>query len=259
MLYQPVELYYESYGKGFPIVFLHGFALSHVIWKPLIPDLKAEARLIFPDLRGHGNSPAPEGPYTVRMMAEDVVALLDKLGLDKAIWVGHSMGGYLCQAAARDYLERVAAVAFVTTRSQADTADKIQGRLKTIDQVRQYGARVVAEDMSEKLAYKETWKNILFKIIDKTPPAGVIGSLQAMASRPDSSELVRNLAVPWAFVAGQKDLFVPLETAREMAAPLDPGHYFEVPDTGHMPMLEAPETVTQALRVLLSDTKVKQD
>jgi len=259
MTHQPVDLYYESYGKGFPVIFLHGFSLSHVIWEAIIPFLKAEARLILPDLRGHGNSPAPEGPYTMRMMAEDVLALMDKLGLDKAVWVGHSMGGYICQAAARDYQERLAGLAFIATRSQADTVDKNEARLRTIEQVYQHGVSVVAEDMSERLTYQSGWQPTNFEIINKTPLPGVIGSLQGMASRPDSSDLVRDLSLPWVFVVGRKDLFVPLETAREMAAPLAPLHYFEVPEAGHMPMMEAPEIVAQAIRTLLSELKVDGD
>ncbi len=255
MEYPFVDLYYESYGQGFPVIFIHGFSLSHVIWEPVIPYLKADARLILPDLRGHGNSPAPEGPYSMRMMAEDVMALMDKLQLEKAIWVGHSMGGYISQAMARHHPERLAGLAFVATRPLADSPEKLKARSKTINQIREQGVRVVAEDMSERLTYKSDWKVTNFNIINHTPQSGMIGSLQGMASRPDSSELVRNLSLPWVLVAGQEDRFAPLEIAREMAAPLDASHYFEVPKVGHMPMMEAPEVVAQAIRVLLADVE----
>ena len=253
MDHQTVDLYYESHGQGFPVIFLHGFSLSHVIWEPVIPLLEKDARLILPDLRGHGSSPAPEGLYTMRLMAEDVLALMDKLQLEKAVWVGHSMGGYICQAAARDYADRLAGLAFVTTRSLADGPEKLAIRSKTIELVRRKGVGVVAEDMSERLTYKKDWNAITYKIISQTPQTGIIGALRGMASRPDSSELVKGLSLPWVFVAGQNDAFVPLETAREMAAPLDSSHYFEIPGVGHMPMYEAPEIVAQALRTLLSD------
>ena len=253
MDHQTVDLYFESYGQGFPVIFLHGFSLSHVIWELVIPLLEMDARLILPDLRGHGSSPAPEGPYTMRLMAEDVLALMDKLQLEKAVWVGHSMGGYICQAAARDYAGRLAGLAFVATRSLADGPKKLAIRSKTIELVRQKGVDVVAEDMSERLTYKKDWKATTYKIISQTPQTGVIGALRGMASRPDSSELVKGLSLPWVFVAGQNDVFVQLETAREMAVPLDSSHYFEVPEVGHMPMLEAPEVVAQAIRTLLSD------
>ena len=68
----PVDLYYEEYGQGIPVIFLHGFPFDHTIWEPLVPLLRRDARMILPDLRGFGRSPVTEGVYSMRLLAEDV-------------------------------------------------------------------------------------------------------------------------------------------------------------------------------------------
>ncbi|MBE0699041.1 MAG: alpha/beta hydrolase, partial [Anaerolineaceae bacterium] len=79
----PVELFYEEHGNGIPVIFLHGFPFDHSIWEPLVPFLESDARLILPDLRGFGKSPVTEGVYTMRLMAEDIYQLANRLGMDK--------------------------------------------------------------------------------------------------------------------------------------------------------------------------------
>jgi 3-oxoadipate enol-lactonase len=100
-LTDPVQLSFVEYGSGTPVLLVHGFPLDHTIWGEQINDLQNICRVIAPDLRGHGKSPAPEGAYSVDVMAKDLMALLDRIGVQKAIWVGHSMGGYITMAAQR--------------------------------------------------------------------------------------------------------------------------------------------------------------
>src|SRR5215471_14994475 len=85
-----VQLSYDRYGANRPpLVLIHGFPLDHTIWKQQIEDLQNVTQVIAPDLRGSGKSPAPQGAYSMDLMARDVLSLLDRLGVYKAIWVGH--------------------------------------------------------------------------------------------------------------------------------------------------------------------------
>src|SRR5271156_3672769 len=109
------RLYYEDTGgNGTPVVFLHGFILDHTLWAPQVAALGGEYRSIALDGRGHGMSEANQD-FTFTDSAGDVVALLDELGIDRAVLVGHSQGGWTVQHAALRNAERVAGLVLVST------------------------------------------------------------------------------------------------------------------------------------------------
>ena len=88
-----VRLSYDEFGSGPAVVLLHGLCGSRAYWKPVVEPLSKRFRVVVPDLRGHGLSPAPEGKYTMESMAADVIRLLDDLNIDRAVLFGHSLGG----------------------------------------------------------------------------------------------------------------------------------------------------------------------
>src|SRR5476649_2052394 len=94
-----VTLNYAETGQGTPVVLLHGFPLSGAIWLEQQQRLSEHCRVITPDLRGHGRSPAPSGIYEMDLLARDVLAVLDSPFIKKAVIMGHSMGGYVALAA----------------------------------------------------------------------------------------------------------------------------------------------------------------
>ena len=98
-----ISLYYEVYGQGEPIVFIAGFGADHTVWAELITRFKNTHQVIVFDNRGAGQTQAPEGPYTIEQMAEDVVELCFKLGIKKAHFIGTSMGGFILQILAHRY------------------------------------------------------------------------------------------------------------------------------------------------------------
>lgn len=84
---------YDDVGRGDPILLIHGFPLSRRIWRPQVEALRSTYRIIAPDLRGHGETEAPEGVYTMADVAADLRRLLDHLGIERAVMAAHSMGG----------------------------------------------------------------------------------------------------------------------------------------------------------------------
>src|ERR1700694_2960460 len=90
-------LAYDECGTGLPVVLLHGFPHDRTLWKPQLGAFVDACRCIAPDLRGFGNS-LVESPYSMEQYADDVIALLDKLGIDRAVIGGLSMGGYVAFA-----------------------------------------------------------------------------------------------------------------------------------------------------------------
>lgn len=257
---QAVELNYESQGDGTPVVLIHGFPFDHTLWEDVVPLLEGHARLILPDLRGFGKSPAPDGVYTMRLMAEDVAALLDRLEIHKVVLAGHSMGGYISLAFAQAYPDRVAGLVLITSQSAADTPERRQGRYRLADEVKRKGVKAVVaanlERYSPDPAVRERARILMMTCQKK----GVIAALKGMAERPDATEVLAGLQAPGVIVAGSADAIVPPEKAREMAQMLSKGWVVEVPGGGHMPMYEAPQIVARAVIDLLAHVSgEKQD
>jgi 3-oxoadipate enol-lactonase len=237
-------------------VLLHGFPFNHTIWQAQVEALSDEYRVITPDLRGHGQSPTPEGVYTVDLMANDVVGLLDGLGIDRAVWVGHSMGGYVTMAALRRSPTHVRAAALVATHPYADSPEKQQDRVSSAQRALESGSAAVVSGMV----------NVLFApgtdlesdevrrvrgVMVNTPRVGVAGALEAMAGRPESVETLRNTPIPLVMIAGAQDQIVKPDMLDTLVKDVPRLRLVTISGAGHMPMIEQPDATTAALREFL--------
>jgi haloacetate dehalogenase len=109
---KPLDLSYEVMGQGPVLLLLHGFPQTRAIWRAVAEQLKDRYTLVMPDLRGYGASPKPESDpehltYSKRAMANDMAALMDKLGFEKFGVVGHDRGGRVAHRLAADFSSRV--------------------------------------------------------------------------------------------------------------------------------------------------------
>lgn len=246
-----VKLFYEDHGSGPALVLLHGYPLDHTIWEGVVPGLASRCRVISPDLRGHGRSPAPEGVYTMRLLAKDVAALLDELGLEQVVLAGHSMGGYAALAFAQAYPDRLRGLALVASQAAADPPERRQGRYETAAQVAAQGMAPVAAAMAPRLAVDPGLVEPLRSLILRGSPTGTIGALQGMAERPDLTDFISGLDLPVLVLAGEQDAFIPVDRSRALAARLRRGRLAIIPGAGHVLMLEAPILVAEALLALI--------
>ena len=234
-----------STGAG--LVLIHGFPLDHSTWDALLPYLDG-VDVLMPDLRGFGESAVVDGAYSIEDMANDVIALLDALHIGKAAFVGHSMGGYVALAIARKHKERVAGLGLVSTQALADNAERKAGRYATAEQVGEKGSVVVADAMAPKLSSNPQHIETLHALILRQPAAGVMGALAAMAERPDVTDALPTFQFPVVIVHGLADGLIPVERGREMKSAIAQAVLTEVPNSGHMPMWDAPVETAQALR-----------
>ena len=243
-----LNLAYARRGQGAPLVLIHGYPLDHSIWEPLAPFLEHDFDLIVPDLRGFGQSDVMEADNSIVDYASDIAGLLTHLRIRKAILAGHSMGGYVALAFAREYEERVAGLAMVSSQMAADTQERKDGRYATARQVLEHGVDSVVEAMAPKLSAEPQLQEYARGLIAKQSPLGIASALQAMAERPDCTEVFAEFPFPVAIVHGDADLLIPVERARQMKAALPAAHYTELPGAGHLPMMEKPEAVAGALK-----------
>jgi pimeloyl-ACP methyl ester carboxylesterase len=242
---------YERRGKGMPLVLLHGYPLDHTIWEPLLPILEKEFDLILPDLRGFGESDAPETGTLMSDFAADVAGLLDRLDIEKAAVAGHSMGGYVALAFAHAYPRRVLGLGLVASQALADPPERKAARYQEAEHVLAHGVKDVAEGMSVKLTANVSLQTSLKELILRQRPEGLAEALRAMADRPDSAPFLAEFDFPVSIVHGLADALIPIDRARAVRAAVKKGYLVEIEGAGHMPMLEVPQSTADALKSLL--------
>jgi len=246
-----VRLHCSEAGLGTPVVLLHGFPLASAIWSEQ-QCLGDRYRVITPDLRGHGQSPAPEGVYEMEDMARDVLALLDSLAIEKAVILGHSMGGYVTLAAWKLAPERFLGLGLVASQAAADTEEGRQGRRKLAEKVSAEGNAAVAAAMLPRLFAPDLEADSPLvdqarKMILGTPRAGILGALNGMAVRENVTALLTTIGVPALILAGDKDQIIPPVKAEAMAAAIPKSTLAMIANAGHMPILERPVETTTAI------------
>jgi pimeloyl-ACP methyl ester carboxylesterase/acyl-CoA thioesterase FadM len=239
------ELAVEVRGEGQAIVFVHGFPLDRSLWRHQLAGLSRWKR-VAPDLRGFGGSSAPADGYSMARFADDLVAVLDALALERAVFCGLSMGGYVVLDLLRRHADRVRAVVLADTRAEADTAEARQARDELAALAEREGPDGVATRMLPQLLATDTPANQpevvthVREMIRRTPVAGIVGALRAMKERPDSRGMLRHVAVPTLVLVGADDRLTPPAAARVIADAVPGARYAEVPGAGHLAPLEQP-------------------
>jgi pimeloyl-ACP methyl ester carboxylesterase len=247
-----IQIGYEQWGQGDrPLVLIHGFGLDRTIWRETAEQYLADYRVILPDVRGHGESNAPEGAYPMSLLAADLAGLLDHLQIEEAVVCGHSMGGYIALAFAAQFPDRLAGLGLITTRAEADSPEKRAGRYALVEAVRARGSVALAETLAPRLSHEPDLVQAAYEMIAATSPQGIIGAALGMAERPDRTALLDEIDVPALVVAGIEDQIVDLEDALGMVERLAQGEFVEINCAGHLPMWEQPESLGRALDIFL--------
>ena len=248
-----VNLAVEVRGDGPAVLFIHGYPLDRTIWAHQVASLEGFRR-IAPDLRGMGQSDAPDLGYSIATYAGDLAALLDTLGVEQAVLCGLSMGGYIAFEFVRRWRHRVRGLVLMDTRAEADSAEAKRGRDASAAEARDRGSAAIAEAMLPRMLSPATLTgspetgNRVRALMAATPVAGIVGALGALRDRPDSTELLGTLAgVPTLVVVGEDDALTPPAQARAMADAIPGARLSVIPGAGHLPPVERPAATSQVL------------
>jgi 3-oxoadipate enol-lactonase len=251
-----VSLAVDAGGEGSPVLFVHGFPLDRTIWRPVMSTLTGWRR-IAPDLRGMGLSDAPETGYAMAEYADDLVALLDALHVERAIVCGLSMGGYVAFELMRRHPSRVQGLVLMSTRAGADDVEGRARRDAMAARVRRDGTGFLADEMVPKLlaaASIETMPDVVRQVstmVTASPADGIVGALAAMRDRSDARDLLPRIAVPTLVVAGSDDQLIPLGESRAMATAIPQAHFAVIPSAGHLAPLEQSVNTSRVIREFL--------
>ena len=196
-------------GVGSPLVLLHGFPLSRKMWDLEVKSWSQNFRVIAPDFRGFGDSPMSEGEFSMAGCAEDVVDLLESLGIrQKIVLLGLSMGGYVAFEFVRRYPDMLCGLILVGTQPAADSDAAKQARYETADFVRREGTAALAERLIPRflgkttLASKPKVVEIVRTLIQSNSPEAIAQACYGLAARRDSTSFLPEIDIPTLIVAG---------------------------------------------------------
>jgi 3-oxoadipate enol-lactonase len=242
---------------GLPLVFIHGFPFSLEMWEPQARAFSEKYRTLAYDLRGHGSSDAGDGQYTIDFFVDDLLALLDRLGIEKAVLCGLSMGGYITLRTVERSPERVKGIILCNTRSESDSNEAKTRRSNTIKTVKTRGVEEFAEDFVKSIFSKVTVQSRpeivekIKRIILKTSPLGICGTQLALSSRTDSTPMLISINVPVLILVGEHDILTPPSAAQALHEKIAGSELHVIPGAAHMSNLENTEMFNALVEAFL--------
>ncbi|WNM19546.1 alpha/beta fold hydrolase [Flavobacterium capsici] len=210
LIYKNTKISYTEQGKGTAVVLLHGFLENQTMWNAFVPDLTKKNRVITIDLLGHGQTECLGYVHSMEDQADAVHHVLHELKIRKAVFIGHSMGGYVALAFAELYPENVKGIVLLNSTSRADSDERKTNRDRAIIAVKQNYtnfvrmsiANLFSEDNREKLA--EEIEQVKLEAL-KTPLQGIVAALEGMKIRKDREVILHFAPFPIQLILGKKD------------------------------------------------------
>lgn len=242
------DLFYAASGEVGPtVVLIHGAGGNHLHWPPSLRTLPG-ARVCALDLPGHGRS-GGAGRKEIGEYAADVVGLLDGLGVERAVLIGHSMGGAIAQSLALTYPERAAGLVLVGTGARLRVAPAI------LDGIRQDFHSVVR--LITEWAWGQGTDPALVEkgreLMEEVDPEVLLGDFLA-CDRFDVREQAAQIAAPTLVITGSEDRMTPPRFGEWLAEHIPAARFLLIEGAGHMVALEKPSEVSTAVQAWLKET-----
>ncbi|OQX20964.1 MAG: hypothetical protein BWK80_34915 [Desulfobacteraceae bacterium IS3] len=257
-----IEIYYETYGMGEPVVFLNGIMMTVQSWYPQIQFFMKEYKLILHDFRGQLMSEKPESEYSMEIHAADLKALLDRLGIRKCHIVGTSYGGVVGMIFSYTYPELVKSLSLIATFSNVskvtsshieswiEVALKCPGSLYNIATDRVFSDRF----RTEKPEYIEAART-LFKALSYDYFNSFVKLASAAGQVDIPADKIGNIRCPTLVIAAENDILLP-ECSRKIAETIPDSEFVIVPDAGHAVVIEKADVINTILYGFLSKNKI---
>jgi 3-oxoadipate enol-lactonase len=220
---------------------------THAMWAPQAAALKSEFRVLRYDHRGHGGSPVPPGPYSIDDLAGDALALLDELGIERATFVGLSIGGAVAITAALRAPERFERLVLCSTAAQFPPPEQWSERAAT---VRSQGVEAVADGALERWLTPEAPAELrehLRAMLVSTPREGYAACCEALGGY-DARGRLGELTIPVLAIAGADDPTTPPPALQAIVDEVPDGRLHVIERARHITSAERPEEFTRVLR-----------
>jgi len=240
-----------------PVVTLsHSLATNLSMWDPQMPVLTSRYRVLRYDTRGHGGTDAPEGPYSLEMLAEDVRALLQALGIARTHFIGLSMGGFIGQILALKYPQMLHGLILCDTSSRVPPEAKPtwEERIKV---TRTQGMEPHVESTIGRwftAPFQEKRAEVVDRVrpmIRATSPRGYIGCCQAIAVL-DLADRLHAISAPTLIIVGEDDPGTPVAASRTIHERIKGSELVILKSASHLSNIEQPEAFNRAVSTFLA-------
>lgn len=249
-----IDIYYEIKGKGTPIVLIAGFSCDHTFWSGAVDDLSKTHQVLVFDNRGIGQTKAPDTPFTVDTMADDVIALLHELHIEKPVIVGQSMGSAMAQSIGKRYSDVAQKLILINTFTHVEKAPEmafaLTGELQRLNVAMRYRVQSIAPWVfsSTFLSQANQLENLVKLAEDNPYPqtlSGYEGQLQALRQF-NSQSWLDTIKLPTLIIAAEEDIIAPMRTAQAVHQGIDNSKLLVI-EGGHASPIEQTQKVNTAI------------
>jgi pimeloyl-ACP methyl ester carboxylesterase len=253
------QIFFEDIGSGMPVVLGHSFLCTGEMWREQTTALGHKYRFINPDFRGHGRSGPVAGPFSLYDAVGDVVAVLDALEIERAVWCGLSIGGMVAMRAALEVPDRVSALVIM---------DSDAGAERTLRKLR-YGLMGAGARAMGIGPFLPTVCRLMFGATTRRTNPGLVDEWRGIFADVDIQSTLRclgalvdrdsvllrlsEISVPTLVVVGQEDESLPVPVSQRIHEGLPHSQFAEIREAGHLSALEQPEQVNEVLDRFLQD------
>ena len=239
------DLSYDDLGEGnIPIIFLHGFPFDKTMWQGQLDFLKSSYRVIACDIRGFGKSTDEKSPLRIDLFAEDLIAFMDKLNIEKAIVCGLSMGGFITLNAHQRFPDRFEALILADTQCIADTPEVKEKRYEAISEIEVNGVANFNEGFIKKVFHKDSFTNKkelvkeLRSVVFSNSEHIIQQGLVALAERSETCSTLDKINLPTLIICGREDIVTPLAQSEAMKKSIPGATLQIIENAGHVSNLE---------------------
>jgi len=251
-----IEMNYECVGEGEPVVLVTGFGADLMQWALQTPELSQGYKVYTIDNRGVGDTDKPDGPYTIKTMADDVAGLFDAVGIDKAHLLGHSMGGMIAQRFALDYPDKLRSLTLASTSCRPPRGSEMMLGLWT-DILDKLGNEAFVNNIipwvftfdfidSEYDTVMTMRQMMLAHFEEKPLLPGPFRAQAAAINDFDVADEIGGISIPTMVLVGRGDILTPPKFSEEIAGRI-PGSTLKIISGGHAYHQEAPAEFNAAL------------
>lgn len=252
------NLFFQSRGKGDPVILLHGFPFNQKVWASFAEKLGEKYKVYTVDLPGFGDSPVLPLPFTIDQVSDAMISWIRNNNINNSVLIGHSLGGYVALATVKKAPELFRSFVLFHSTAYADNDEKKQSRNKVLDFIDKNGVTVFTSNFIASLFVNQQHPAIeKVRSIAVEAKADVVkGYTIAMRDRTERTDVLRSFGKPILFLAGERDAGISVDSINKQAAISLKAEAHILPEVAHMGMFENEKKCLEVIHSFIQENTV---